>query len=325
MVLTPGRGAAACLLLRTGMVEAASQPRIHMVTFTTDMYQEHFADSLAAKEAYARHWGYSWEVFDEETLRCSDFRPHRWRGDFRYCKLQALAVMWKRIVELRRQTRGKQDYIFWHDVDTHIMRPETPLESFLEAAEHAPVVFTDNALSLNNGVFFLEVSKKGSHFLNSWRRGCQKGEWPWADNGCMYEVLLSTLGGERYSGRCRKYREAKLKEGRPEPPTGPDLMHCFNEEMSALGMGCCGRDRGIDGFAFLTGAEDSFNHHPCHELERSREFAEVDTETIRRHCFTEGMFMVHTKNSSYVQASHERVLAFVGTKGAGTEGAQGEL
>mmetsp|Transcript_140947 Transcript_140947/g.438166 ORF Transcript_140947/g.438166 Transcript_140947/m.438166 type:complete len:320 (+) Transcript_140947:53-1012(+) len=313
MVLSPGP-AAACLLLHAGLLEAASQPQIHMVTFTTDMYQKHFAESLEAKQAYAKHWGYSWEVFDEDTLSCSDFRPHRWRGDFRYCKLQALKVMWKRVVEQRKQTRGRRDYIFWHDVDTHIMRPETPLESFLEAAGHAPVVFTDNALSLNNGVFFLEVSKPGGRFLGSWRRGCRTGEWPWADNGCMYEVLLSTLGGDRYGGRCRKYREPELKEDRPEPPTGAALMHCFNKEMDALGMGCCGKARGIDGFAFLTGPEESFNHHPCHELERSKDFQDVARETIRQHCFTDGMFMVHTKNSSYVHESLERAHKFTSAK-----------
>mmetsp|Transcript_82224 Transcript_82224/g.183662 ORF Transcript_82224/g.183662 Transcript_82224/m.183662 type:complete len:321 (-) Transcript_82224:92-1054(-) len=313
MVLATGL-VAASLLLCVVFLQAAPQPRIHMVTFTTDMYQGHFADSLAAKKSYAKHWGYTWEVFNEDTLSCSDFRPHRWRGDFRYCKLQALQVVWKQIVEQRKRNRGMRDYIFWHDVDTHIMRPETPLEAFLEAAENAPVIFTDNALSLNNGVFFLEVSKQGADFLKSWRRGCRTGEWPWADNGCMYEVLLSMLGGERYKGRCRKYREPKLNEERPEPPTGPQLMHCFNEEMDALGMGCCGKSRGIDGFAFLTGAKDSFNHHPCHELERSREFKEVARETIKLHCFEEGMFMVHTKNASYVRASLERVRAFVGSK-----------
>lgn len=240
VVRSPGL-VAVCLLLRGGLPKASPAQRIHMVTFTTEMYEGHFADSLAAKEAYAKHWGYGWEVFTEDTLSCSDFRPQRWRGDFRYCKLEALKVMWKRIVDLRKQTRGKRDYIFWHDVDTHIMRPETPLEAFLEAAGHAPVVFTDNALSLNNGVFFLEVSKQGSGFFKSWRSGCRTGEWPWADNGCMYEVLLSLLGGERYGGRCREYREPEFRQQKPEPPTGPQLMKCFNEEMDALGMGCCGK------------------------------------------------------------------------------------
>mmetsp|Transcript_10809 Transcript_10809/g.32544 ORF Transcript_10809/g.32544 Transcript_10809/m.32544 type:complete len:320 (-) Transcript_10809:332-1291(-) len=318
MVLAQGLSAA-CLLLHAGLLEAGYQPQIHMVTFTTDMYQSHFKASLEAKQAYAKHWGYGWEVFNEETLSCSDFRPHRWRGDFRYCKLEALKVMWKRVLELRRRSRGIKDYIFWHDVDTHIMRPTTPLESFVEAAGHAPVIFTDNALSLNNGVFFLEVSSSGSSFLKTWRKGCRQGEWPWADNGCMYEVLLSKLGGDRYSGRCRKFREPTFDKERPEPPTGSALMHCFNEEMDALGIGCCGKDRQIDGFAFLTGAEDSFNHHPCHELEKSKDFKEVARETIRQHCFVEGMFMVHTKNASYVRESKERVLAFANDKGAKQE------
>eukprot|EP00420_Gonyaulax_spinifera_P021692 CAMPEP_0197914010 /NCGR_PEP_ID=MMETSP1439-20131203/77693_1 /TAXON_ID=66791 /ORGANISM="Gonyaulax spinifera, Strain CCMP409" /LENGTH=310 /DNA_ID=CAMNT_0043535903 /DNA_START=29 /DNA_END=961 /DNA_ORIENTATION=- len=305
------RYAVLCVIL----AEAASPARIHMVTFTTDMYQDRFADSLVAKKAYAKHWGYTWEVFNEDSLRCSDFRPHRWRGDYRYCKLQALEVVWHRVLQLRRQTRGKRDYIFWHDVDTHIMRPQTPLESFIEAADQAPVVFTDNALSLNNGVFFLEVSTRGGQFLKHWRSGCQIGEWPWADNGCMYEALLTTFGGDRYKGGCRKYREAELREERPEPPTGPELMRCFNKEMEALGMGCCGKSRGIEGYAFLTGTQDSFNHHPCHELERSREFVGEKPETIRAHCFVDGMFMVHTKNTTFVEASLQRVLALTGAEG----------
>jgi len=224
-------------------------------------------------------------------------------------------VVWKRIRDQRKKATGGVDYIFWHDVDTHIMRPETPLEAFIEAAGRAAVVFTDNALSLNNGVFFLAVSKQGGKFLKSWRSGCRTGEWPWADNGCMYEVLLSFLGGDRYSGRCRQYRESELSQHRPEPPTGAENMRCFNEEMQSLGMGCCGQDRGIEGFAFLTGPQDSFNHHPCHELEQSREFATESRESIRIHCFSDGMFMVHTKNVSYADESLLRVRRFVGAQG----------
>merc|ERR1719210_113331 len=167
------------------------------------------------------------------------------------------------------------------------MHPQTSLESFLDAAAYAPIVFTDNALSLNNGVFFLEVSKRGFSFLEHWREGCRTGEWPWADNGCMYEMLLQWLGGKRYKRRCNKFREPELREDHPEPPTGAQLMHCFNEEMSALGMGCCGEARGIKGFAFLTGPKNSFNHHPCQELERSRDFVDVDKNIIHAHCFIE--------------------------------------
>lgn len=280
-----------------------------MVTFTTDMYKDRFADSLAAKEAYAKHWGYTWEVFNEDTLKCDDFRPFRWRGDYRYCKLQALKVIWDRIAQLRKKSRGTRDYIFWHDVDTHIMRPETPLESFLEAAGHAPVIFTDNALSLNNGVFFLEASKAGGRFLKVWRSGCRTGEWPWADNGCMYEVLLNYLGGDRYKGGCRDFRSAELNADSPgmHEAQGSELMRCFNKQMDALGMGCCANARGIEGFSFLTGHQDSFNHHPCHELEKSRDFVDESRETIRAHCFVDGMFIVHTKNATYVKESLKRV------------------
>mmetsp|Transcript_46638 Transcript_46638/g.137804 ORF Transcript_46638/g.137804 Transcript_46638/m.137804 type:complete len:324 (+) Transcript_46638:60-1031(+) len=295
-------------------VWASAEPRarVHMATFTTRMYLDRFAKSLAAKEAYARHWGYTWEVFDEASLSCADFRPHRWRGDYRYCKLEALEVMRLRLGRQPGESPGR-DYVFWHDVDTHIMRPETPLESFLEAAGHAPVVFTDNALSLNNGVFFLDVAG-GADFLQLWRRGCSDGEWPWADNGCMYEVLLRMVGGDRYGGRCGGFREPDFDPSRPEPPTGAELMTCFNEEMDALGVGCCGKDRAIEGFAFLTGAEDSFNHHPCEQLERSKDFAEEPRAKIRAHCHSDGMFMAHTKDDAYADASHGRVQAFLESK-----------
>jgi len=76
-------------------------------------------------------------------------------------------------------------------------------------------------------------------------------------------------------------------------------------------MGCCGKARGIEGFAFLTGIDESFNHHPCHELERSREFVDEDPEAIRAHCFVDGMFMAHTKNATYAEESLRRVLELV--------------
>jgi len=283
-----------------------------MVTFTTDMYAKHFEASMRAKELYAQHWGYNWDVFDENTLACSDFREHRWRGDYRYCKLQAIKVVWQRIAEARKRSRGKKDYIFWHDVDTHIMRPEIPLESFIEAGSDASLIFTDNALSLNNGVFFLQVSKFGGQFFKKWRTVCKKGEWPWADNGCMYEAMLQFIGTERYKGACTIYNEKEFNEQRPEPPTGTELMGCFNEEMKKLGVGCCGKARKINGFAFLTGETDSFNHHPCDELLKAKHFENEDRAEIRAHCYYDGMFMAHTKDSKYSKDSLKRVQKITG-------------
>jgi len=296
----------------------AATPRVHMVSFGTQMYLDRLADSVSAKEMYAKHWGYTWTLFSEDSLNCSKFRAHRWRGDYRYCKLQALSDVWKTVVQLQNSTNSEQDYLFWHDLDTHIMRPQRPLTFFIEAAEGAPVIFTDNALSLNNGVFFLQVSQAGRRFYKHWKKHCRTGEWPWADNGCMYEALLTLLGGEQYTGRCSTYRKRDFDKDSPEPPTGPQLMRCFNEEMKTLGMGCCGGSRLIDGFRFLTGPENSFNHHPCSELLTSREFVNESRALIQDHCFTEGMFMVHTKNTSYGEVSVRRTVAF-------TRGSQVEL
>jgi len=255
---------------------AGAHARIHMVTYTTGMYRDRFADSLKAKEAYARHWGYEFEVFDEVTLACGDFREVRWRGDQRYCKLEALEVMWHRIKELQKSDPSRQDYLFWHDVDTHIMRPETPLQAFVEAGGAADVIFTDNALSLNNGVFFLKTSRTGRSFLRRWRDFCQSGEWPWADNGCMYEFMLQHLGGARYSGRCKEYSASEFNPDRPELLTGTELMRCFNDEMDALGMGCCGDvSRGVGHIRFLTGVQDAFNHHPCDQLEKDTSYSKA--------------------------------------------------
>lgn len=287
------------------------------------MYSQRFAKSLEAKERYAQRWGYSWYHFDEASLDCSDLRPFRWRGDYRYCKLDALKVVWQKVS--KTMGRGQRHYLFWHDVDTHIIRPDKPLDSFLVAAGHAPVVFTDNALSLNNGVFFLEMSNAGKHFLKHWRKTCKKGQWPWADNGCMYEAMLTYILADRYDGHCRQYMEATFDESRPEPPTGTSLMRCFNKNMANLGHGCCGADRNLPEFGFLTGPEDSFNHHPCHELERNRDFAAEGLDVIRKHCFIDGMFMVHTKNVTYVD---ELLLLADGASaaaGAGAGARGGEL
>merc|ERR1712046_345644 len=112
-------------------------------------------------------------------------------------------------------------YIFWHDADTHIMEPSTGLESFVVAAGYAPVIFTDNALSLNNGVFFLESGDKGKEFFKAWAGLCKKGEWPWADNGCMYPAMLRYYHKEKYSGTCDKFK-TQFDANRPEPPTGKE-------------------------------------------------------------------------------------------------------
>lgn len=293
---------------------SAPRPYVHMVTYTTQAYKDHFEASLGAKEAYARHWGFSWEVFNESTLDCSDFRKVRWRGDQRYCKLAALTKLWKRIQAEPEREKGRQDYIFWHDVDTNIMQPEKSLHAFLEAAGNAPIVFTDNALSLNNGAFFLEVSRAGRDFFNAWRKECRKGDWPWADNGCMYEVMLQLYGGDAYSGRCRRFRVAEFDAQRPEPPTGTQLMRCFNEEMDRLGKGCCGSARGIEGVGFLTGQDNSFNDHPCHELQKNKDLTSIERSKIAEHCFVDGMFMVHTKEKSYGTTSALRVKALTTAK-----------
>ena len=186
------------------------------------------------------------------------------------------------------------------------MMPEIPLIHFLAKADYASVVFTENALSLNNGVFFLEVDKDGpgQHFFRAWRKGCRQGEWPWADNGCMYEVLLNHLAGEHYNGTCTRFGEGSFNEAQPEPPSGEELMKCFNSEMASLGMGCCDRD--IKHFAFLTG-EDSFNHHPCDELLQKPALQDFDRELIQMHCFREGMFMVHSKDSKYAKEALKRI------------------
>ncbi|CAJ1336920.1 unnamed protein product, partial [Effrenium voratum] len=121
--------------------------------------------------------------------------------------------------------------------------------------------------------------------------------------GGMYEVLLQHLGKDRYQGACSRFRQ-EFDETRPEPPTGEQLMSCFNSQMDAMGMGCC--DRQVEGFAFLTGTEDAFNHHPCQELERRKELQEFDRELIRAHCFKEGMFMAHSKDTTYGEESLKR-------------------
>lgn len=290
---------------------AALETRIHMATFASDEnYEARFLESLKAKEAYAKRWGYTFEVFNDNTIDCGAFRPLRWRGDLRYCKLEALKKIRKRVRKLQKSGSHARDYIFWHDVDTHIMRPEIPLTHFATIANYAPVIFTENALSLNNGVFFLQVDEDGpgKRFYSAWRRGCRSGEWPWADNGCMYEVMLHHFAGERYTGACTSFGQDDFNEARPEPPTGEELMKCFNSEMDALGMGCCDRD--IKDFAFLTG-EDSFNHHPCDELLRKPALQEYDRALIQAHCFEDGMFMVHSKDLKYAKESLKRVQQMI--------------
>merc|ERR1712129_412490 len=107
-------------------------------------------------------------------------------------------------------------------------------------------------------------------------------------------------------GHCRRFRREYDPEV-PEPPDGTELMRCFNQEMARLGKGCCGPARNIKGFGFLTGRNNSFNDHPCHELERNQEYTASERSKIPAHCFVDGMFMVHTKDISYDEATTQRV------------------
>lgn len=286
--------------------EAPEAPQFHMLSFVDDNYRERMADSLRAKASYAKYWGYNFNIFNSSSIDCDEFRAVRWRGDIRYCKLQVLTVVFER---LWTQGSKKADYLFWLDADTHIMRPKIALERFIEAAGDAAFVLTDNALSLNNGAFFLRVSEKGRKWLSHWRSVCSKGEWPWADNGCMYEAML-TFSFKDYTGSCQIYGEGSYSEQLPEPPTGTDLMDCFNKELDLLGSHCCGTvNRSIESFAFLT-ERNAFNHHPCEELMSSRIFQAYNRDLIRQHCFSEEMFMVHTKSHQYAERSLRIVSKF---------------
>lgn len=281
-----------------------------MVTFVNEMYGSKFKPSLQAKKQYARHHGYEFDIFNEQTLDCGKFREVRWRGDLRYCKIRALMVVGARIKDLKSKDEEQiADYLFWHDADTHIMEPNIPLERFIYAAGDKPVIFTENALSLNNGVFFLEYSDRGRAFFKGWAKVCRKGEWPWADNGCMYEAMLQMTHGDKYSGTCKQYRE-RYDPQRPEPPTGKELMKCFNDEMSKLGTGCCGNKvRQMDDVSFLTGTE-SFNHNPCDELKKH--YSDEPIEVIEAHCWKEGMFLVHSKSDYYVKESLQKAKKALG-------------
>eukprot|EP00929_Paragymnodinium_shiwhaense_P004797 TRINITY_DN10599_c0_g2_i1.p1 TRINITY_DN10599_c0_g2~~TRINITY_DN10599_c0_g2_i1.p1 ORF type:complete len:478 (-),score=119.47 TRINITY_DN10599_c0_g2_i1:285-1718(-) len=284
----------------------AAEIRIHMVTFVTELYTNKFSDSLEAKKLYAKHHGYTFKVFNEDNLDCDKFREVRWRGDLRYCKIRAMqktAGVIKKELEKKPNVRH---YILWHDADTHIMAPTTKLESFITATGDSPVIFTDNALSLNNGVILLEFNDAGKAFFKAWAGVCKRGEWAWADNGCMYEAMLQYYHKDEYKGACLKYR-AQWNPDRPEPPTGKDLMRCFNEEMKRLGTPCCGtRQRKLRDIAFLTGPE-AFQHHPCDELKKA--FSEEPAEVIEEHCWKEGMFLIHTKDDEYVRRSLQRARA----------------
>merc|ERR1712129_681213 len=106
-------------------------------------------------------------------------------------------------------------------------------------------------------------------------------------------------------------------EERPEPPTGNELMRCFNKELASLGHACCGLEqRGLQehGLAFLSGRNNSFNDHPCDELRRSKDFTAEERAQIAAHCFSdEGMFMVHTKDTKYAEISARRVAGLPAT------------
>mmetsp|Transcript_91168 Transcript_91168/g.244094 ORF Transcript_91168/g.244094 Transcript_91168/m.244094 type:complete len:223 (+) Transcript_91168:83-751(+) len=214
-----------------------------------------------------------------------------------------------RDIKRKGRAKGVRYFLFWHDADTHIMEPSMKLEDFLQAADYQPVVFTDNALSLNNGVFFLEYSKSGLGFFKIWHKTCRHGEWPWADNGCMYEAMLQFVHSTDYEGSCLKFR-SDFNPAKPEPPTGEDLMNCFNAEMQRMGTGCCGdASRNISGIRFLIGSQ-SFNHHPCDEFKKF--FSTEPADVVDRNCFTPGMFMVHTKDTAYASQSFDKVVAFTG-------------
>merc|ERR1712070_552628 len=108
-----------------------------------------------------------------------------------------------------------------------------------------------------------------------------------------------------------KFGEAEFSEEAPEPKTMTELMRCFNAEMESMGLGCCGRGRGIEGMAFLEGLEDSFNHHECKDMERNPAWTKKERKVLQKNCFVEGMFAVHSKSADFARTSLELTTAFV--------------
>jgi len=286
---------------------------IHMLTFATQRFFDRWQASMEAKSAYASYWQYNNIILTDNDIDCSNFREVRWLGDYRYCKLEAVKVAIDAVERDHPVKEGVRHYIFWHDADTFIMEPQVPLHSFVEKAGHAPFVLTDSDLSVNNGAFFLEVSNAGKEWFSHWRRVCASDEWPWADNGCMFEAMLQWIAADRYKGGCKKkWSSPEFNSRRPEPPTGMSLARCFQTQLVKLGHPCCGSEvRKLDGISLLTGLQDSFNHHSCEKLASTAGLTEKEKSRIGEHCFRQGMFMLHGKEIEHGEISKILVEEFI--------------
>jgi hypothetical protein len=289
---------------------------IHLVTFGTANYFNNFKESLQAKQIYANFHGHEFSVFTDsidkfrklvpqtkalkgvfdstQEIDCDEFRPVRWMGDWRYCKLRALQTAF---------AQTKSDILFWHDLDTHIMQPGTSLNEFVAQADNRPLIFTENGLSLNNGAFFMDITSTwGRNFFQLWSDVCDKGEWPWADNGCMLEAVLQSVGGNKYDQTCgRKFKNAAFDKKKPHgfEQYGSDLSKCYNKQMESLGHPCCGdNERGLEHVGFLT-QNNSFNHHSCTELLKPKgDYKDIDRAYVKRFCFrgdSSYEFIIHEK------------------------------
>merc|ERR1712039_1002822 len=133
---------------------------------------------------------------------------------------------------------------------------------------------------------------------------CKTGEWAWADNGSMLEALLIAIGADAYKRECGEHSRIAYDPQKPfaAEARGADLSKCFSKHLKALGHPCCGsEERKIDNMAFLTGS-NSFNHHTCVGLLRSKDYADIDREFVKQFCFKDDStyeFMVHDKGTEW--------------------------
>lgn len=144
-----------------------SAPAIAVLSLFDERFAPLAALSVPNKRRYAERHGYAY-LEEREVLDPS--RP----------------AAWSKIPALLRHLPD-YDWIFWSDVDSLIMNPALPLESFLDPAYD--MVASEDPSGLNTGHFLLRRSEWSVRFLTETYGQVEFVHHPWWEQRAMLHLL----------------------------------------------------------------------------------------------------------------------------------------
>lgn len=185
-----------------------SGPAIAVLSLFDERFAPLAAISAPNKRRYAERHGYAY-VEERGSLDAS--RP----------------PAWSKVLALLRHLPA-YDWVFWSDVDSLIMNPAIPLESFLEPG-YDMVASTDPG-GLNTGHFLLRRCTWSVRFLEQTYRQVQYLDHPWWEQRAMLHLLATNPAD---AARVKILRKRALNSYRWDFRDGDFLIHFIYEPLAS--------------------------------------------------------------------------------------------